>query len=126
MCGEKIIVSERQSREELVPVLTYVYGLSRSRAVSAWLSFLSVCHNDGSKNIRLPNILSGEDEILCTSLLDEAINSYLQIRNRPLSAAMELGRMVYKIVKNLSGPDRAFFSERLHSICGENGYKPYW
>jgi hypothetical protein len=126
MAHDTTIIAEHKNREELVPVLTYVYGLSRPRAISAMLSFMSLCHTDFTRNVRLSNVLSAEDETSCMSLLDEVIETYLRIENLTLTVQDKLGKTVYKILKKLHGENLDFLKKRFVTVCGAACYLSYW
>ena len=126
MASDTTIIAEHKNREELVPVMTYVYGLSRPKAISAMLSFMSLCHTDCTRNVRLSNVLSAEDETSCMSLLDEVIETYLRIENLTLTVQEKLGKTVYKILKNLHGENLDFLKKRFITVCGAACYLSYW
>jgi hypothetical protein len=124
--SDKTVIAEHKNREELVPVLTYVYGLSRPRAISAMLSFLSLCHTDCNKNLRLSNVLTAEDETNCMRLLDKVIETYLRVENLPSTIQAKLVQTVFKIIKNLRGENLVFLRDRFIALCGETCYLTYW
>jgi hypothetical protein len=124
--SEKTVIADHAKQEKLVPVLTYVYGLSRSRAVSATLSFLSMCHIDCSRNVRLSNVLIDEDEALCMSLLDEVIDTYIRVGNLPKNTQARLCKAVYDIMHKLHGENLDFLRNRFIAVCGEYSYDAYW
>ncbi len=126
MAPEKTVVADHAKREKLVPVLTYVYGLSRPRAISATLSFLALCHDDCGRNIRLPDLLTAEEEKSCMSLLDKVIDAFLRVENLPETTQATVWKTACKIVKKLSGKNREFLRGRFISLCGERSYETYW
>ncbi|MFZ2960197.1 MAG: hypothetical protein WA705_25220 [Candidatus Ozemobacteraceae bacterium] len=123
---EKILICEREKQEQLVPVLTFVVGLSRPKAVSAWLSFLSLCHRDCHKNIRLANALSSKDQLLCMSILDEVIDRYLNISKWTQMVHARFSKAAYGIMRRLPEEHRQFLKERFISICGQSSYEIFW
>lgn len=126
MAGESIVLSDRTKQEKLVPVVTYVPGLTRHKAIAAWLSFLSVCHNDCRNGIRLPDLLSAGDESRCLRLLDDIIGAYLKIDSLSITSRAELYKTAHKIISGISGKDGIFLKDRLIKICGEYSCQAYW
>ncbi|MGB7567637.1 MAG: hypothetical protein WBM07_07250 [Chitinivibrionales bacterium] len=127
MAPEKTVIAEHAQQEKLVPVLTYVYGLTRPKAISAMLSFLAMCHNDCSKNnTRLRDLLTAEDEKSCMSLLDKVIDAFLRVENLSETTQARLVKTVYKIMKKLQGKNLNFLRDRFITLCGEHSYETYW
>jgi hypothetical protein len=120
------VIIDGAKQENLTPVITYVHGLSRHKGIAAWLSFLSVCHDDCRNNTRLPNILSGDDETLCLRLLDDVIECYLKVDILPMAVQAELIGTAHKIIAGMSVEHGIFLKDRLVRICGESGCQPYW
>lgn len=123
---EKPVIAVHDKQEKLVPVMTYVYGLSRPRAISAMLSFLSMCHDDCSRNVRLPDVLSAEDEALCMSLLDEVIDKYLRVKKLPKTTHAKVVKTVFNIMKKMRRESLEFLRNRFLAVCGEQSYSIYW
>ena len=92
MAPEKTVIAEHAQQEKLVPVLTYVYGLTRPKAISAMLSFLALCHDVCCRNMRLPDLLTAEDEKSCMSLLDKVIDAFLRVENLPETTQAQIGK----------------------------------
>ena len=126
MTGENIVITDRTSGERLIPVVTYIPGLFRPKAVSAWLSYLSVCQNDCRSVVRLPDILSSEIETRCLRLLDSVIESYLRVESLPLTVQAEVGATAHAIIAGISREHGALLNDRLAKICGDHGYRVYW
>jgi hypothetical protein len=123
---EKTIIIERDAGEKLVPVLTYVKGLSETKAISAWLSFLSNCHADCAAKIRLDNLLSKDLQLRCTKILDKAIESFISVGSSLSLDKSELSATVHEIIKSMSEKNRAFLSDRFIRICGKKSFDEYW
>jgi hypothetical protein len=125
MGNEINTIVDRDTREKLVPVISYVHCRSL-QATGAWLSFLSVCHNDLNANRRLPNELSADDEACCIVLLDELVQSYCTIKRLPLATQRKAIDVAGKIILGLSEESKAFLKRRLIKICGEDRCREYW
>jgi hypothetical protein len=126
MTGETIVISEITNQEKLVPAVTYVHGLSQRKAISAWLSFLSVCFQDCRNKIRLSGLLSVEDEAQCLRLLDAIIESYVKVERLPVPVQAELCETAHKLIAGMSREHRAFLEDRFFKICGDKSYLTYW
>jgi hypothetical protein len=126
MASEAFVIRDREKADKLIPVLTYVHGLSRPKAISAWLSFLSICHEDCRASVRLPGILAAADEAQCLRLLDSVIESYLKVDGLPLPTQSALHQTAHKIIAGITAQYRALLKDRLFRLCGGNGYHPYW
>jgi len=126
MIGQTVAIVDRPKQEELLPVVTFVPGLQRHRAIDALLSFLSVCHHDCYNRIRLPDLLSAEHETRCLRLLDDVIGGYFHVDNLKLSVQADICDTAHSIVAGLSAEHAAFLKDRLLKICGDDGYRLYW
>jgi hypothetical protein len=126
MLSEKILIAEHKNLEKLVPVLTYVNEHSQPMAINAWLSFLSICHNDICNNVRLPDILSAEDENTCNGLLNEIFDTYIRIESLTKKVQNAIIETVFKIIKGLAGDSLHFIKNRYIEICGQCSYQTYW
>ena len=124
--GEKAVVRECNPRERLFPALTYVVGLARPKAISAWLSSLSVFHCACSGHQRLPQTLSVEDQQLCRSLLDEGIDRYLSISNWPLQAQNRLLEAARSLMHRLPEENREFLKKSSRAICRQPVLELFW
>ena len=126
MFSEKIIIAEHKKVEKLFPVITFVNGLSQHKALSAWLMFLSTCHRDISNKVRLTNILSSDDEVICNNLLNDHFDSYIRIECLSKKVQIRVTEMVFKIMKSLSEKPFFFLKDRFIKICGQHSYQTYW
>ena len=126
MLGETVVIADRDKQEKLVPVITYVCGLQHQKAVGAWLSFLSVCFDDFQKNLRLPNILSAQEEAVCQELLNSSIDAYLRAEQLPLTVQATLTETVFRIIKGIPKEQMFFLKDRFLKICGEYSYNQFW
>lgn len=126
MAGETIVISEITNQEKLVPVVTYVHGLSQRKAISAWLSFLSVCFQDCRNKIRLSGLLSVVDEAQCLRLLDAIIESYVRVERVPVPVQAELCESAHRLITGMSREHGVFLEDRLFKICGDRSYLTYW
>ncbi len=122
---ERAVIVDRDKKEKLVPVITYINGLSRSKSISAWLKFLSICHDDIKNKVRLKDILTTEDEAICVSLFDKVIDKYLKVNNLPKKVIDDLNKTAFKIIKKLSPENMVFIKDRFITICGEDCYHLY-
>jgi hypothetical protein len=106
--------------------LTYVKGLSETKAISARLSFLSICHTDCAAKIRLDNPLSEDLQLRCTKVLDKAIESFITVGSLLSLDKSELSATVHESIKSMSEKNKAFLSDRFISICGKKSFDEYW
>jgi hypothetical protein len=125
MLSEKIMIVEHKSSEKLVPVITYVNGHFQQKAISAWLSFLSICHNDICNNLRLPDILSAEEENSCNRLLNEIFDTYIRVECLTKRVQNEIIETVFKIIKHSTDGSLHFLKKRCIEICGQHSYQSY-
>jgi hypothetical protein len=123
---EKTIIIDRDAGEKLVPVLTYVKDLSETKAISAWLLFLSNCHADCAAKIRFDNPLSEDLQLRCTKVLDKAMKCFITVSSSLFLDKSELSAMVHEIIKSMSEKNKAFLSDRFISICGKKSFDEYW
>ena len=107
-------------------MLTYVKGLSETKAISARLSFLSICHADCAAKIHLDNPLPEDLQQRCTKILDKAIESFITVGSSFLLDKSELSATVREIIKSMSEKNKAFLSDRFISICGKKSFDEYW
>jgi hypothetical protein len=126
MASTSFVIADRKKQEKLVPVVTYVHGLSRPHAIAAWLSFLSVCHDDCHARVRLPGILSAEHEPHCLRLLDSIIESYVKVDSVPIPVMLDLCETSGKIIAGMSAEHAAFLKDRLSRICDDRVCQEYW
>lgn len=122
----KFHITGFDKKEKLVPVITFVNGLGRPKAVCAWLSFLSECHTALYESTRRTGILVSVTESVCRSILDEVINNYLNIKMLPLSFQKMSIETAFKLITTQSPENYEFLKSRVNHICGDNCYLTYW
>jgi hypothetical protein len=126
MLSEKIMIDEHKNLEKLVPVITYVNGHFQHKAINAWLSFLTICHNDICNNVRIPDTLSAEDENTCNGLLNKIFDTYIRVESLTKEVQTGVIKTVFKILKNLDSDASLFLKERYLKICGQYSYQTHW
>lgn len=126
MLSEKMTIAEYKNLEKLVPVLNYVNGHYQQKAINAWLSFLSICHNDICNKIRLSDTLSTENENTCNGLLNEIFDTYIRVECLTKKVQNRLIETVFQIIKSLTGDSLLFLEKRYIEICGQYSYQTYW
>jgi hypothetical protein len=122
----KFSITTFNKRERLIPVITFVNGLSSRNAVCAWLSFLSECHKALYESIRHTGILDSINETVCRSILDEVIRNYLNIKMLPVSLQIMAIDTAHKIITTQSPENHDFLKTKFIQICGEKPFSIYW
>jgi len=122
----KFSITEFGKEEKLIPVITFVNGISNQNAVCAWLSFLSECHKALYESIHHTQILDSVNEKVCRSILDEVIRNYLNIKMIPDSLQKTAINTAHKIITTQSPENYDFLIGRLFEICGKSSYYTYW
>ena len=121
--AKNFTVTDHKRDEKLVPVITYFNGPEQTRAIAAFVSFLTVSRTDYQKGVRMPDMLSPEQESAYMSVLAKFVNG-MKNSSREGSLLQELFSVCVEIMRNFSETNYGFLKDRYQSICGDDAV--YW
>lgn len=125
--SEKFTISARDTRDPLVPVITYLPRIHNRARLNAHLSFLSVTRSDYHHAVFLPHRISPKDEIQYMKVFFDFIKIYSKIERWQGPLFYSLLETSYAVIKNSPRDNIVFLKERFERICGsQSDHSRYW
>jgi len=121
MGSPNLVIVDCDKQEPLVPVVTFVLGLSHDGIVSSCLSFLTLCYQDCLNKIRKPNIIAPYFLLQCQYFLDDVIATYLNVDRLSFPAQTAAIETAHNILQHISSENATFILDRMN----KTSVKPY-
>ncbi len=126
MANKNLVLVERNKQDTLVPMITFVPGLSQQEAIHCNLSHMALLYEDCRNKIRKPDLLEPDFILKCQYLLDEVISCYLKVQRVSLPLQMNAVETASNIVRSITKDHAAFLKHRLTIICQETVSTVFW